>query len=275
MILALRAHALKGRWVVGARVRPSRARQVDGVVIQYRLHEALANASLHVNVPVLAGSNAQEGLSSLMKQHGSLSDFDQALDTFLAGVNNSNHVRLPTHAKAALLALYDVQSAEWKGTPKNALDAMDADIRVVCGVNDNVRRLARAHEAATGAPAASAPAWHAYADAHSTSAVRSGHCHMDGALSQPDECDEGGPCTDVDRRFRANVLNVTLKFVATMAPPKPYRRIADVARGRFEDGDFALNELSATPLGVTHDRLKRRCDFWRQTGVLASYAWDE
>ena len=79
----------------------------------------------------------------------------------------------------------------------------------------------------------------------------------------------------MDRRFRRNVLDVTMGVVRTMKPPKPFKRIGDVARGSFENGDFSLNELSATPLGVTENRLKRRCDFWRETGVLASYAWDE
>ena len=248
---------------------------VDGVVITHKLHDALDNASLHAQVPVLAGSNAQEGDSSLMPASGSVADYEAAVQTFLRGVNNSNGVILPADAKARLLALYNVSSPEWKGSPKATLDAMDADLRVVCGVNDNVRRLARSRAAATRAPPAEVPVWHAYADAHSTAAARSGHCHMVSALSQPDECSKGGPCTETDRRFRANVLHVTMEFVNTMRPPKPFRRIADVERGSFERGAFALNELSATPLGVSESRLKRRCDFWRETGVLASYAWDE
>ena len=50
--------------------------------------------------------------------------------------------------------------------------ATSSDLRVVCGVNDNVRRLARSRAAATRAPPAEVPVWHAYADAHSTAAAR-------------------------------------------------------------------------------------------------------
>jgi hypothetical protein len=35
-----------------------------------------------------------------------------------------------------------------------------------------------------------------------------------------------------------------------------------------------INNLNAN-ITVSQDRLKSRCDFWRSTGILSQYAWDE
>jgi hypothetical protein len=264
---------------------------IDGVVIPHDLHKALADPALHMQVPVLACSCAQEGNTKLLKPNASMAEFTAALEHFVLGVQNTT--QLPARAVEVITALYPPQSAEFDNDPKAAMDSMVADIRVVCGSNDNARRLVRSATSATAAanhrtdgdqqpPSIADPAsvdvWHAYSDLRSTSGKHAGHCHEMSTLRNAD-CDEksaSGQCKPTDKNFHSNVRELVVSFVRGGEVRPPFRRLGNVSGGAsaFLNGSFMINNLNAN-ITVSQDRLKSRCDFWRSTGILSQYAWDE
>lgn len=237
---------------------------VDGVVVPAPLHTALRDPALHLAVPVLAGSNSQEGASHALPENATAAQYATAVHGFVQNISATT--TMPPDAAQRLLQLYPADGAEFRARPKAALDAMVADIRVVCGTNDNARRLVESQKAV---PAAAVPVWHVYADLRSTSADRAGHCHMFGTLISQ-QCDQQN-CTKVDLDFHRNMIEVTMAFVTNGSVP--FRMLGDTP-GNFTNGSYMLGDLNEE-LGNTQDRLRARCDFWRTTGVLEQYAWDE
>ena len=121
-----------------------------------------------------------------------------------------------------------------------------------------------------GSRASEVDVWHFYADLTSTSEARAGHCHAMDTLNAA-VCDHAS-CTEVDRRFSGNLVEVTMAFITGAPLPAPFRRLGNVTG--FGAGHFVLNNLGAA-MTATVDRLKGRCDFWRSAGILENYAWDE
>lgn len=255
---------------------------VDGVVIPVDLQQAFLDPSTHANVPVLAGSSAQEGATSRIPTNATLAQYMTALSDFVTAINGSQggRVRLPATAVQDLADLYNASLPEFRGLPKASMDAMVADIRVVCGTNFNALALVQSGAAGAGAgtggrPPASVDVWHAYSDLSATSTIHCGHCYQFNTLTQA-ACTPGGhtfPCNDTDLAFHANMKAVVVGFVAHGSLPPPLKRLGDTADSPASQ-HYALSEVGAQ-LSSTNDRLKRRCEFWRDTGILAAYAWDE
>merc|ERR1712032_1605899 len=119
---------------------------VDGVVIKESLHEALMTPDKHAHVPVLAGSCSQEGHTAFLPQDATSKQFMEVVQKF---VSNLTTARWPANATDRIAQLYPPTAQEFKRVPKAAMDAMVADIRVVCGTLENARRLVKGRQSQT------------------------------------------------------------------------------------------------------------------------------
>ena len=151
--------------------------------------------------------------------------------------------------------------------------------------------------------------WFYYADLRSTSGDRAGHCHTLKALAAKNCAVDPSPCTPVDEAFRGHMVNATLSFVihgtpygSSLSPGlarEPggdqggeqggeqggggMRRFGDVSDARpkslfppYHKGGFAINDVNALMAEQSNGRpLKDRCDYWRASGILDRYAWNE
>ena len=100
------------------------------------------------------------------------------------------------------------------------------------------------------------------------------HCHTKQVLSEPRPTTPG-----IAQNFSDNMRSVMVGFVTDGSLPAPFRRLAAVTNGSgstsFADGGFVIGGLNAELTIDEHPKLKDRCDFWRSTGVLEHYAWNE
>jgi len=238
---------------------------VDGVVMERDLQKALSSSDSHSHVPLLSGSCSQEGYTSLLSTNSTVHDYARVVQGF---VQNLTSVSWPRDAASRILQLYPPTSAEFYGQPKAAMDAMIADIRVVCGTIFNVERFVRGR--LPGVPARALDVWLYYSDMRATGGKEVLHCDTLTALTDM-ECVS---CSPEKKAFYENMVKVHSEFIRTGSPPHgSLRRFADVAADAKED-DYILNVIAGN-ITSAQSTLKERCNFWRSVDILHFYAWDE
>lgn len=236
---------------------------VDGVVVVEDLHMALREQASHSQVPVLSGSCSQEGNSASLTRHSTVRDFESVVTAFVHGLSTAVW---PVDAVQRIMDLYPPDSPEFSGMPKAAVDAMVADIRVVCGCIFNAERLVESHmQQKLAAPA---DIWLYYADMTANDGNEMEHCSTLSTLTKP-SCSQ---CSVSKAAFYANMVRVHSDFVRTGRPPVGLRRITDSPT--YARGDFILNTIGPN-ITISTSRLKDRCDFWQETRILDQYAWVE
>ncbi|CAK0905948.1 unnamed protein product [Prorocentrum cordatum] len=237
---------------------------VDGVVMERDLQKALSSSDSHSHVSLLSGSCSQEGYTSLLSAESTAHDYARVVQSF---VHNLTSARWPKDVVSRILELYPPTSAEFYGQPKAAMDAMIADIRVVCGTIFNAERFV--HGRLPGVPARALDLWLYYSDMRATGDREMFHCDTLAALTDM-EC---ASCNREKKAFYENMVKVHSEFIRTGSPPHgSLRRFADVAAGAEED-DYVLNVI-AGDITSAQSTLKDRCSFWRSAGILQFYAWN-
>lgn len=237
---------------------------VDGAVVERDLQKALSSSDSHSHVPLLSGSCSQEGHTQWLSTSSTAYDYARVVQGF---VRNLTSARWPQGAASRILQLYPPTSAEFYGQPKAAMDAMIADIRVVCGTIFNAERLVRGRS--HGVPARALDLWLYYSDMRAAGGEEMLHCDTMRALCDMD-C---SPCSPEKKAFYENMIYVHSEFIKTgRPPPDSLRRFANVdAHG---SRDYILNIIAGN-ITSAHSTLKERCDFWQSTDILKSYAWNE
>lgn len=238
---------------------------VDGVVVERDLQKALSSSDSHSHVPLLSGSCSQEGDTEWLSTNSTSHDYARVVQGF---VQNLTSASWPQGAVSRILQLYPPTSAEFYGQPKAAMDAMIADIRVVCGTIFNAERFVRGRS--PGVPARALNLWLYYSDMRATGGEEVLHCDTMDALCDMD-C---ASCSPEKKAFYENMISVHSEFIRTGSPPRgSLRRFADVAANAKED-DYILNVIAGN-ITSARSALKERCEFWRSADILQSYAWDE
>lgn len=237
---------------------------VDGVVVKEPLHVALRKHGSHSQVPVLSGSCSQEGDTHSLSPASTEDDFENVVKEFSTTLTTAVW---PAEPVKRILELYPPTSPEFFGMPKAAMDAMIADIRVVCGTVFNAERLVEGYLPHT--PDAFAAVWLYYVTMDANDGQEMWHCKSIGTLREQD-CNE---CSPDEQAFYNNMVLVHSAFIRTGAPPAgTLHRFAEAmphAKGNYTLNTIGSNITTSTPT------LKERCKFWQETHVLKHYAWVE
>lgn len=238
---------------------------VDGIVVQEPLHAALSTPKEHSHVPVLSGSCSQEGNTHWLDSKSTVRDFENIVNGLVKNLTSANW---PTGAANRIIDLYPPASSEFFGLPRAAMDAMIADIRVVCGTIFNAERLIAGRLSNVSRDVADI--WLYYSDMRALGEKQEmRHCTTMHVLGDAN-CSS---CNPEKHAFHANMIRVHSEFIKTGAPPAgTLRKFADTES--YTKGDYMLNIIAAD-IATSKSRLKERCDFWRDTNVLEQYAWDE